>query len=60
MRDAPLAKRLTARQAVDLLDGSTSLSDLSPLTGVAALVVDLDGARRIGRDTITRMRARLR
>ena len=60
MSDAPQAKRLTARDALDLLEGSTSLADLSPLTGVSALVVDLDGARRVGRDTVARVRARLR
>jgi enoyl-CoA hydratase len=60
MNDAPIAKRLSAREAIDTLEGAGSLSDFSPLTGTSALVVDLDGARRIGRDIASRVRTRLR
>ena len=60
MSNAPQPKKLSAREAIDLLDGSTSLAELSPLTGISALVVDLDGARRLGRDAVARVRMRLR
>ena len=60
MNDAPKAQRLGAREAIDALEASLSLAEFSPLTGTAAVVVDLDGARRIGRDIAARVRARLR
>ena len=60
MKESPTAKRLTAREAIDALEGSTSLAEFSPLTGTAALVIDLDGAKRIGRDTAARVRTKLR
>jgi hypothetical protein len=60
MADIATPRRLSAQDAISCLDSPTSLSDLSPLTGTAALVVDLDGAKRVRGDTITRVRERMR
>jgi len=60
MSDTAKPRRLSAQDAIGLLDSPTSLSELSPLTGTAALVVDLDGAKRLRGDTATRVRERMR
>lgn len=60
MTDAAKPRRLSAQDAISCLDSPASLSELSPLTGTAALVVDLDGAKRIRGDTMTRVRERMR
>jgi enoyl-CoA hydratase len=53
-------RRLSAQDAVALLDSPTSPAELSPLTGTAALVVDLDGAKRVRGDAAARVRVRMR
>jgi len=60
MADTAKPRRLTAQEAISCLESPTSLSELSPLTGTAALVVDLDGAKRVRGDTIARVRERMR
>jgi enoyl-CoA hydratase len=60
MADTAKPLRLSAQDAASLLDSPTSLAELSPLTGTAALVVDLDGAKRIRGDIMARIRARMR
>jgi enoyl-CoA hydratase len=60
MTDTPKPRRLSAQDAISSLDSASSLTELSPLTGTAALVVDLDGAKRVRGDTVTRVRERMR
>lgn len=60
MADTAKPRCLSAQDAISCLDSATSLSELSPLTGTAALVVDLDGAKRVRGDTMTRVRERMR
>jgi enoyl-CoA hydratase len=60
MADTAKPRCLSAQDAISCLESATSLSELSPLTGTAALVVDLDGAKRLRGDTIARVRDRMR
>jgi hypothetical protein len=60
MTDAAKPRQLSAQDAISCLDSPSSLSELSPLTGTAALIVELDGAKRIRGDTMTRVREHMR
>lgn len=60
MADAAKPRQLSAQDAISRLDSPVSFSELSPLTGTTALIVDLDGAKRIRGDTMTRVRERMR
>jgi enoyl-CoA hydratase len=60
MSEAPRVRRLAVADAVDRLTSAVSLVDLSPLSGTAALVVELDGGKRLRRDALVVVRERLR
>jgi hypothetical protein len=60
MDTTPTPRRLSAREFIDSLEGAAPLAEFSPLTGTVALVVDLDGAKRLRGDTSERVRARMR
>lgn len=60
MSEAAKARRISARDAVEALVSAKSLIEFSPLAGTAALVVDLDGAKRLRGETLAPVRGRLR